>query len=250
MIHTIGNLTLLTKALNPSVSNGAWDLKRKEIAKHSAIAMNRRFYDIDDWNELRIFERSKELLNLALQAWQRPESDATGSDAIETAHIMSLDFDKFIEAFGPIALDRALDTLPIKGPSEARSSVRSDGVSNKRKRELINVRIQDVHFEARSIPDLYRDVLEYLYQRGNLEQLRLPIASGSKRYILAKVPKHQEGNPFLVDVECNGYHMEAHNSRRQALAVLDNLLAMCGLEFEELREDPERVIVESGMDKV
>ena len=36
-VHRIGNLTLLTKELNPAVSNGPWLRKRDEILKHSAL---------------------------------------------------------------------------------------------------------------------------------------------------------------------------------------------------------------------
>ena len=71
-LHKVGNLTLLTKKLNPAVSNGPWDMKRKGILKHSAIAMNRQFQDILEWNEGRIKVRTEELFGLAKQIWLRP----------------------------------------------------------------------------------------------------------------------------------------------------------------------------------
>lgn len=40
-LHRVGNLTLLTKVLNPSISNGPWDKKLPEILKHSALNLNR-----------------------------------------------------------------------------------------------------------------------------------------------------------------------------------------------------------------
>jgi uncharacterized protein with ParB-like and HNH nuclease domain len=226
MVHTIGNLTLLTKKLNPSVSNGPWLLKRKEIAAHSAIAMNRRFYDVQDWNEDSIFERTKELLKVALQVWPRP-----GSATTDIQQIRSMDSSNPIETWRQIARIQRSDTAS----SNALAETRIVGVgtpSAKKKRGLIKLRIQDTNFEAPSIPDLYRGVLKYLYEQGHLDKLNLPIASGSKRYIVAREPKHQGGNPFLVDVEYLGYHMEAHNNRRAALAALDNLLAMCGLGLD------------------
>ena len=36
LLHTFGNLTLLTKSLNPAVSNGRFKAKKDEILKHSA----------------------------------------------------------------------------------------------------------------------------------------------------------------------------------------------------------------------
>lgn len=70
--HRIGNLTLLTKALNPSVSNGPWLKKRQAILKHSALNLNRAFQEIEIWNEDAIDQRSKDLFAVACQIWPRP----------------------------------------------------------------------------------------------------------------------------------------------------------------------------------
>lgn len=74
MIHKVGNLTLLTKKLNPSVSNGAWAKKRHEILKHSALNLNRQFQDVEEWNELTIQRRSEALLDVAMHVWPRPDA--------------------------------------------------------------------------------------------------------------------------------------------------------------------------------
>jgi hypothetical protein len=47
--HTLGNLTLLTKKLNPSVSNSGWTMKRAEITKQSKLNLNREFYGVWEW---------------------------------------------------------------------------------------------------------------------------------------------------------------------------------------------------------
>ncbi|MDT8392012.1 MAG: DUF262 domain-containing HNH endonuclease family protein [Lentisphaeria bacterium] len=74
LVHTIGNLTLLTKKLNPSLSNGPWEKKRPEILKHSAINLNRAFQDENakNWDEERIRDRTQTLLKLALRIWPHP----------------------------------------------------------------------------------------------------------------------------------------------------------------------------------
>lgn len=72
VLHRVGNLTLMTKKLNPAVSNGPWELKKKEIVKHSAIALNRQFHEVDEWNEDRISARTEELFDLAKRIWPRP----------------------------------------------------------------------------------------------------------------------------------------------------------------------------------
>lgn len=69
-VHRIGNLTLLTKRLNPSVSNGAWEKKRTEILRHSALNMNRNLPGV--WDEKAIEARSEELFRIAVEIWPRP----------------------------------------------------------------------------------------------------------------------------------------------------------------------------------
>jgi len=71
-LHKIGNLTLLTKKLNPAVSNGGWERKRKEILKHSALSLNRYFNSADTWDEQEIEKRTKELHEIAVKIWPHP----------------------------------------------------------------------------------------------------------------------------------------------------------------------------------
>jgi hypothetical protein len=72
LINRIGNLTLITRNLNPAISNGPWSRKRAEILRHSALNLNRDLPE--DWNEAEIQKRSEELLHVALKIWPRPEA--------------------------------------------------------------------------------------------------------------------------------------------------------------------------------
>lgn len=73
MLHTIGNLTLLSKKLNPSISNGSWDKKVVEIKKHSKLNLNSEIWNQwpDKWDEARVRERGESLFNLAIRIWPR-----------------------------------------------------------------------------------------------------------------------------------------------------------------------------------
>jgi hypothetical protein len=73
MLHTIGNLTLLTKKLNPSVSNGAWSKKVADIKKHSRLHLNLDIINnwSDDWGEATIRTRGNSLFQMALKMWPR-----------------------------------------------------------------------------------------------------------------------------------------------------------------------------------
>lgn len=71
-LHKIGNLTLLTKHLNPAVSNAAWVEKRHGILNDSALRLNSYFLDKETWREDMIDKRSIELFDSALKIWPRP----------------------------------------------------------------------------------------------------------------------------------------------------------------------------------
>jgi hypothetical protein len=80
-IHTFGNLTLLTKALNPSVSNGAWVRvsdkgvdkgKRSQILHHSNLGINSMLLDFEEWDEDAIRKRGELLFKAARKLWPHP----------------------------------------------------------------------------------------------------------------------------------------------------------------------------------
>lgn len=74
LIHTLGNLTLLSQSLNPAASNGPWPKKRAAILKHSALNLNRPLEEYSEWNEAAIQKRGKALFRTAKRIWPRPES--------------------------------------------------------------------------------------------------------------------------------------------------------------------------------
>jgi hypothetical protein len=76
MVHTLGNLTLITGSLNPSLSNGSWQKKRPELAKYSKLNLNRYFYPVHEgedalveWNEKTIVKRGRLLFESASNVW-------------------------------------------------------------------------------------------------------------------------------------------------------------------------------------
>ena len=73
-IHRVGNLTLLTGALNPSVSNGGWQRKRQAISKNGVLKLHQTFLSEEEWDEGRIDARSAELFEIARRIWPHPAS--------------------------------------------------------------------------------------------------------------------------------------------------------------------------------
>jgi hypothetical protein len=78
--HSLGNLTLLAKPLNSSVSNGSFRAKRSQISGQSRLILNahfQRFTDNDVWNEKTISRRAEELTQVAVRIWPHPGPPAT-----------------------------------------------------------------------------------------------------------------------------------------------------------------------------
>ncbi|MEH6628805.1 MAG: HNH endonuclease family protein, partial [Motiliproteus sp.] len=72
ILHSFGNLTLITGSLNPALSNGSWKDKKPELIKFSKLNLNRYFHDCDHWDEDAIIERGKGLLAKAQTIWAYP----------------------------------------------------------------------------------------------------------------------------------------------------------------------------------
>lgn len=72
ILHTMGNLTLLNKKLNPAVSNRGWEHKRPEILKHGLLQMNKDLEEYQKWDEATIRIRGEKLFDTARTVWPRP----------------------------------------------------------------------------------------------------------------------------------------------------------------------------------
>jgi hypothetical protein len=72
LVHTLGNLSLVTKSLNPALSNSAWTDKRRTLREHSVLLLSDHLLDRDVWDEEAIVERGKELADAICEIWPRP----------------------------------------------------------------------------------------------------------------------------------------------------------------------------------
>lgn len=71
LVNSLGNLTLITGSLNPSLSNSNWDTKRPELLKFSKLNLTQYFHDRDaaDWNEAAIEKRTRHLYSQMAKIW-------------------------------------------------------------------------------------------------------------------------------------------------------------------------------------
>ncbi|CAI8878991.1 hypothetical protein EMIT0158MI4_260001 [Burkholderia ambifaria] len=71
-INRLGNLTLLTRALNSTVSNGPFSVKMPAVRAHASLALNRELNGFDHWDEETILARGQALFEVARKIWRGP----------------------------------------------------------------------------------------------------------------------------------------------------------------------------------
>jgi len=82
LIHTFGNLTLLTGRLNSKVSNGPWlgsGGKRDGLQGHDVLFLNREVVNAgDSWTEETIRSRTDDLAKIIMEIWPIPAGHRSG----------------------------------------------------------------------------------------------------------------------------------------------------------------------------
>ena len=75
-VKEIGNLTLVTGKLNSSLSNEAWEKKKKTLGKHTTLRLNWELLQqaSETWDEERIRQRSQELAEMVAKIWPFEEA--------------------------------------------------------------------------------------------------------------------------------------------------------------------------------
>lgn len=85
ILHSLGNLTLLTAQLNISAGNKGFLEKRKKLKKHTSLFLNRWFLERDSWDEGSIRLRSEVLADLAVSIWPALELPEVSLDKVENS---------------------------------------------------------------------------------------------------------------------------------------------------------------------
>jgi len=88
LIHVLGNLTLVTKNFNSSLSNSAWMSKRKSLPQHSLLLMNSRLAALDTWDESAIRARGLQLAEMIADRWPGPEAMLPDFDPQSIPHAL------------------------------------------------------------------------------------------------------------------------------------------------------------------
>lgn len=75
--HRLGNLTLVTNKLNPTMSNDPWAKKREHLRERSVLLISSDIRAAETWAEQQIEERGRRLVDVALTIWTRPDDEAS-----------------------------------------------------------------------------------------------------------------------------------------------------------------------------
>jgi hypothetical protein len=103
LLHTIGNLTLLTSKLNAKVSNGPWLTpagKRHGLEAHDVLFLNRNLLKQagDQWTDAGIRKRSEELANYIVEIWPAPSGHRSGFSQQSTRPSHRVDLSDLLSA--------------------------------------------------------------------------------------------------------------------------------------------------------
>ena len=71
LLHTIGNLTLITGPLNKG--NHSWKKKKRKLNKHSVLFLNRELITQEEWTENTIEIRSRDMAKRVARIWPDPK---------------------------------------------------------------------------------------------------------------------------------------------------------------------------------
>ena len=82
LLHSLGNLTLVNRRLNPTLSNAPWTNKRVTLADHTVLHLNKQLlgvYGDAEWAEQTIRARGTALSQVVKRIWPTAPSSAAGS---------------------------------------------------------------------------------------------------------------------------------------------------------------------------
>lgn len=86
---------------------------------------------------------------------------------------------------------------------------------------------------ADTVPELFKQVMEYLYANGHWSKVRAmaPYKTSAQRYLFSQTPKHPNGNDFFVGLQCRDLYVEAHKNYRVSIQQLTRFLRKCGVQM-------------------
>lgn len=223
-VHRLGNLTLTTTKLNPSLSNKPWKEKRPEIQKHSLLRLTTgsvltaprpesALLDQEwssDWDEERIATRTTHLANEAVRVWPRPRSEQP-----MTGYLVE-EVGKMAERRMRDGLDHAVGIDGSESFNDQRKD-RRDELTNAQKEQIARILLgliqatpeilEDTHvgstyvrFRPPLFDQTYLEVAEPWTQSGRMLLFEFRIERKGLALFLVVGPGAQAKRQILIDV--------------------------------------------------
>ena len=145
-----------------------------------------------------------------------------------------LDYYDSQENAGVSAINLSAGQVPANSADSVRHpKFAADPSSRASRQRGVIVKVEGQTLTARSIADLYSQILRLVCDDGHIMKVtsHLPLATSSKRYLIATHPVHPNGAQFVIPVEYHGYYMEAHKDYKNGINHLRKLLDLCGLSM-------------------
>lgn len=126
LLHTFGNLTLLTSKLNSKVSHGPWPAKQAALKQHDVLKVNAELLNSAGgvWNEGKIRARTADLTMSILEIWPAPAGHVSGFGAAEPQSTSKV---TVADLIGAGLIDAGATLYSPSGYGGATATVLSDG---------------------------------------------------------------------------------------------------------------------------
>lgn len=213
VLHTLGNLTLLTGGLNISSGNKGFLEKREKLEEHTGLFLNKWFLKRDSWDETDIRERGDAFADMAVSIWPSlniPETERDNWD-------QPLDYD-----FPPLATDGDAE-LPHPPNQTPLSSAHW------------HIRLENQKFSASTGADALEETLRRM-TTGNPDRLNaISGVKGRVRPLIARTPEGlYPGRPDLVEFSREfvpGWFVGTNYSRRDVMRLIRAAAEACELTW-------------------
>lgn len=213
ILHTLGNLTLLTGSLNIASGNKGFLKKREKLEEHTGLFLNKWFIKKMTWVESDIRARGEALADMAVSIWPSldvPESKRENWENTEKPDV-------------PVVCENGVEDLGLfRGQSTVVHS-------------HWHITIEGQHIVADSGTDALVEVLRVLVSRNPDRILNLASVKGRVRPLIAKVPEElYPGRPDLAEYSREfmpGWFVGTNYSRRDVLRLVRSASEACGLSW-------------------
>jgi hypothetical protein len=224
--HRLGNMALVTQALNSSLSNAGWTSaepsKRAELMKYSQYLINKDAIESSTWGESEIRERGERFARVILSIWPKPESSVAASTRpAQSNAIAAPQRVETTERDSKASSFAAAEGLGSSGQAETvePNSTRSDWTNDELLAELH--RYERECQGAGLLPNSVHSYVDYArrFLRWRIGDYRPRDATGP-----AHVPNRGRASINELETDLIAYQSELERARLQPMAVMTYMM--------------------------